>query len=95
MTSHFVIEDESHAETISEHASLAEAWRALEHLATVPWDEEPNVAPCTSWRTCGRRYEIIEYDSAQKPHKELRRLVGLEISAEGTVWGAEAPANGA
>ena len=90
----FVIEDESHAEQVSEHPSLGNAWEALRHLATIPWDCEPNVAPCKSWQTCGRNYEIIEYETSTQPWQELRRVAGLSVSAKGVVWGAEAPARG-
>jgi hypothetical protein len=87
----FVIEDKSHAEQISEHQSFGNAWDALRHLATIPWDHEPNVAPCKSWRTCGRDYEIIEYDTSAEPWQELRRVAGLSVSAKGTGWGREEP----
>jgi len=89
----FVIEDESHAEQIGEHQSLGNAWDALHHLAKIPWDCEPNVAPCKSWQTCGRNYEIIEYETSTQPWQELRRVAGFSVSAKGLVWGLEAPAH--
>jgi hypothetical protein len=46
----------------------------------------PNVAPCTSWRTCGRLYEIVEYDDSERPWKELGRTQVLEINALGLRW---------
>ena len=66
----FLIEDESHAEHVSVHDSLADAARELRRLAEIPWDQEPNRCPCTSWRTCSREYEVIEYDTASNPWKK-------------------------
>ncbi|PPT19412.1 hypothetical protein LMG19145_00345 [Xanthomonas arboricola pv. fragariae] len=90
----FVIEDESHAEQIGEYASLDDAWAELERLAAIPWDKYPNVAPCTSWQTCGRTYEIIEYETSSRPWQEKRRVAGLDVSVNGVAWGSEAPRHG-
>ncbi len=89
MPTRFIVEDEAHAEQCSEHATLAEAVARLKELAGLPWNEQPNVAPCTSWRTCGRRYEIVQYETSSHPWKELRRAAALEISAQGVVWDTE------
>ena len=89
MPTRFVVEDEAHAEQCGEHATLEEAVARLKELAGIPWNEEPNVAPCTSWRTCGRRYEIVQYEISSRPWKELRRMPALEINAQGVVWDAE------
>ena len=91
----FAIEDESHAEQVGEFASLDQAWAELERLASVPWHEPPNVAPCTSWQTCGRTYEIIEYETSETPWQVLRRLDALRISAKGVVWGSDSSHHGA
>jgi len=37
-------------------------------------------------KTCGRTYEIIEYDNSVDPWKELKRVFVLEISANGIEW---------
>ena len=42
-----------------------------------------------SWRTCGRVYELIDYDDTQAPWTELRRFTALEISARGVKWSRE------
>lgn len=87
--SRFVIEDEAHAEQHSTHETLDEAIAELQRLpAHIPWDKEPNVAPCTNWRKCGRRYEIIAYEIASEPWRQLRRIPALEISYSGVVWAA-------
>lgn len=82
----FVIMDEWHAELQGEYATLAEARAELERRAAVPWDQEPNQCPCTSWRTCGRRYEVIEYDNSSRPWRRHSRTPYLEVSAEGVNW---------
>ncbi len=82
----FVIEDELHAEMNGEFETRGEAITELKRRASLPWNEAPNVAPCMSWRTCGRRYEVIEYDVSTTPWKQLRREVILEISATGVKW---------
>jgi hypothetical protein len=85
----FVIEDERHAEPQGQFASFAQAIAKLKQLASVPWDESPNRAPCTNWRKCGRTYEIIEYDDSYRPWKELRRAAALEISGAGVKWASD------
>ena len=79
----FLIEDQEHAEWISEHATLQEAVAELNRLSTIAWDQPPNQAPCKSWRTCGRRYEILEYNIATTPWQLIARHAGLEIGAKG------------
>lgn len=95
MSIQFVIEDIEHAETMSEHGSLAEAWAALRHLAGVAWDAEPNLAPCTDWANCGRRYEIVAFDASTDAWVELERFPGFEINRQGVVWADAAPGSGA
>lgn len=80
------IEDERHAEPQDgRYSSFDEAMAELKRRADLPWDEPPNVAPCASWKSCGRNYEIVEYDTSARPWKELRRVPVLEISA---TWAA-------
>ena len=82
----FIIEDELHAEPHGEFATRDEALAELERRAAIPWNVEPNIAPCMSWETCGRCYELVEYDTSVTPWRELRRERVLEISAAGTKW---------
>ena len=91
----FVVEDQSHVEPMGEFATLPDAWAELQRLSAIPWDEHPNLAPCQSWRTCGRDYEIIEYETASLPWTQVKRYAGLEVSAKGIVWGPEASQYGA
>jgi hypothetical protein len=85
----FVIEDERHAEPQGKFVNLEEAVVELRRRSRILWNEEPNQAPCMSWRTCGRAYELIEYDDTQAPWTELRRFAALEISSRGVKWSRE------
>jgi len=85
----FVIEDERHAESGAGFRSLDAAIHELRRLASVPWDQKPNQAPCRNWRRCGRRYEVVEYDTIVTPWTEVRRLGRLSISSAGVEWAAE------
>jgi hypothetical protein len=83
----FKLEDVWHAELQDgEFSSLAAAATELHRRAGIPWDKTPNVAPCTSWRTCGRKYEVVEYDTSVSPWRQLRRIAVLEIDSSGTRW---------
>ena len=78
----FVLEDEIHAEQQGEFATFEEAVTEVKRRAAIPWDQQPNVAPCESWKTCGREYVIVHYDTSAEPWKEIRRIPALNISAK-------------
>lgn len=78
----FVIEDENHCETHGKYHSLEDAVAELKNLTGLPWDKEPNRAPCVGWESCGRKYIIIEYDVSNKQWNEIKRTPGLNISAK-------------
>jgi hypothetical protein len=82
----FVVEDETHAEHQGRFATFDEALAELRRRAEIPWDQAPNAAPCTGWRSCGRDYAIVEFDDAQSPWKEVRRVQALSVSALGVAW---------
>ncbi|HEY3813302.1 MAG TPA: hypothetical protein VGL66_08740 [Caulobacteraceae bacterium] len=82
----FVIEDEFHCELIGEYSTRGEAVAELRRLTDLRWDEEPNQAPCTSWRTCHRDYELIEYDDSTTPWRTVHRSPALKVSAQGAEW---------
>jgi hypothetical protein len=79
----FLIEDERHADWCGEFDSLEDVELELRRLAAIPWDEEPNQAPCQSWATCGRTYVVIDRGDSQTP-KSSRSA--LNISKSGVVW---------
>jgi hypothetical protein len=83
----WVIEDELHAELIGEFPSQEDALVELRRLAEVPWDQSPNQAPCTSWQTCGRNYELVEYDvSSAGTWSEHQRIPALNVRQEAVSW---------
>jgi hypothetical protein len=81
----FTIYDKFHAEIHGEFATLDDAVSELQRRAEIPWDQEPNCAPCTGWASCGRAYEVIEYET-HGSERQVRRMKALEISKEGIVW---------
>jgi hypothetical protein len=85
----FIIEDEIHSELMGEFESFEKALLELKRISKTPWDQEPNRAPCTSWKTCGRSYEIIEFDNSKIPWKEIRRSYILEIKQNKIKWEKE------
>ena len=81
-----IIEDSIHCERIEEYESFDEAVVHLEQLANLPWDQEPNRAPCTGWRKCGREYQVIEYDDSSNPWRVVREADVLKVSASNVEW---------
>ena len=82
----FIIEDKRHAERVGEYCKRDEAIAELQRLSKVPWDQAPNQAPCTSWETCGRCYELVEFDAAATPWRELQRQAALSVNKAGVEW---------
>lgn len=81
-----VIEDSIHCERIDQCESFEAAVARLEELARLPWDQDPNRAPCTSWRKCGREYQVLEYDDSAIPWKLVRGADVLKVSASAVEW---------
>jgi hypothetical protein len=81
----FAIIDDAHCEAQGEpYSQREEAVAELKRRATIPWNEEPNRAPCRNWSKCGRRYVIEEYDDTESDL--ISRVLMLEISAKGVEW---------
>ena len=78
------IEDERHAEPQGEFSCIQHAIAELKRRADIPWDQNPNLAPCMNWETCGRAYEVVEYDNSQTP--QTATLCCLKCSASGVKW---------
>lgn len=86
----FLIEDEIHAEPQKgEYKTFEDAYAELQKRATIQWDKEPNRCPCTNWKDCGRKYQIIEYDTSAIPWNEKQRIDVLTISRNGIRWTTE------
>jgi hypothetical protein len=81
-----IIEDSEHAEHVAQFARMPEALAALQAFAKLPWDVQPNRAPCESWKTCGRSYDIVEFDDSKAPWEEVRRFAVLKVSKAGVSW---------
>ena len=80
----FVIDDETHCELQEgKFHTREEALSELERRALIPWNEEPNRAPYTNWRNCGRRYLILERNDTGD---ELSREFILAVSVKGVEW---------
>jgi hypothetical protein len=82
----FIIDDDNHSEWCGKFETFNQALSELQARSYIPWDSEPNVAPCGSWKTCGREYWIVEFDSSQEPWREISRELILSVSSEGIVW---------
>ena len=88
----WVIEDELHSERLGEFETRDEAIGVLVELAKRPWDEAPNQAPCTAWRTCGRNYELVEFHTSESGNRrQVQVIPALTISAEAVHWLLELP----
>ena len=81
-----VIEDELHAEVQGHFPSHVDALVELRRRANIAWNEPPNLAPCTNWARCGRRYEIVEYSGDKASGEEICREPSLEVSAGAVQW---------
>jgi hypothetical protein len=82
----FIIEDERHGEWMGDYGTRDEAIAKLRYLSKVPWNEAPNIAPCASWESWGRRYELVEIDLAAVPSRELHRQAVLNVSSGCVEW---------
>jgi hypothetical protein len=82
----FVIRDEWHSGWHGEFPDIQGAFTELRRRAEIPWDQDPNRAPCTNWRNCGHLYQIVEFDNSCDPWKEVRSTDTLDISAKGVKW---------
>lgn len=84
MTRIFVLDDQRHAELQGEYADGRAVLAELERRAALPCHEEPNRPPCTSWKTCGRLYEVIELDAVNR--EEICRYEVLEVEPQKAEW---------
>ena len=82
----FLIYDEIHCDHIAEFETREAALDELRRLSTLPWEHEPNRAPCKSWRTCERDYQLIEFEVIDERWRELSHVPALNISHAGVNW---------
>jgi len=86
MVAMFIVEDQWHADVAGSFPSFEDALREVRRLAAMPFDEDPVRAPCKSWRTCGRAYEIVEIDHVSSDRTVLSRAAIVEMDADGVRW---------
>ena len=82
MTLKFVVEDQFHAEWVSQFDDEDAAFKEIQRLFVLPWNEPPNLCPCGSWETCGREYELVTYETAATPWRLISRRPVLNVSAK-------------
>ena len=80
------IEDAAHADFHGRFDRFEDAVAELRRRASIPWDQPPNLAPCTDWKTCGREYHVVEFDDSGERWKQLRDVPVLNVSAKGVEW---------
>lgn len=81
----FSLFDEIHCEHVDSYPNFADALAEVARRCELPWDASPNRAPCRSWKTCGRKYQIREYAS-----KTSSTLLGscdiCDVNSTGIAW---------
>lgn len=82
----FTIEDDIHCEIDYGYQTFELALTEIRRRVTLPWNELPNCAPCTSWRICGRFYSIYEYDEATTSYTWRNKTPIVKIDATGVKW---------
>jgi len=90
MKKNFIINDNIHCEIWDGFETFTQALEEIQRRCSIPWDQTPNVAPCRSWKTCGRQYSIHEY-LASDPSELVNSTYICEIRASGTTWYIEEP----
>ena len=82
----FSIEDEVLSDVgppPNEFADVEDAIEELRRRAGIPWNREPNRAPCASWPNCKRRWVLLgESEIWKEP-------IWVEVSAAGVKWSEE------
>lgn len=80
----FTIEDNWHCELKGNFPTFDLALAQIREWAKLPWNEEPNLAPCMSWPTCGRFYDIVE--SKYEGREFVRATPIVQIDSKGVRW---------
>jgi len=50
------------------------------------WNQPPNLAPCASWESCGRNYEVVEFDTSGGSRSVLGVTPVVSIDRDGVRW---------
>lgn len=82
----YIIEDQIHCESIWEFKNLSDTINELQRLSNLAWNVDRNIAPCMSYETCGREYELIEYEVNWSEWIELHREAIFDIDSSGVIF---------
>jgi hypothetical protein len=82
----FAINDSIHLDQEGTYRSIDAALARLRQLARQPWDAAPNRAPCSSWESCGRDWEILEYEVETIPWQLRETIPAVSISRDAVTW---------
>lgn len=82
----YIIEDQLHCETIGEFSKPSDAIDEFRRLSNLAWNEDKNLAPCMSYETCCREYELIEYEVNWNEWIELHREAIFDIGSSGIIF---------
>jgi hypothetical protein len=82
----YQIEDTNHAEIIGTFDTFENALTELTNIYNIPWNTSPNICPCLNFETCGRDYEIYEYDNSTMPWKYLNSIFICSIYKDKYKW---------
>jgi len=82
----YIIEDQIHCEWIWKYNSISDATSELQRLLKLPWNKDKNLAPCMSYKTCGREYELIEYNIKWDIWDEVSRYPIFDIKSSGIIF---------
>jgi hypothetical protein len=82
----FELRDDLHDETQGHFGSRNEAIAEAARLAALPWNQPPNLAPCASWESCGRNYEVVEFDTSGESRSVLGVTPVVSIDRDGVRW---------
>jgi hypothetical protein len=83
----YAIYDDVHCQLGNEFATLAQSLAELDRLGGLSWNEPPNVAPCSDWASCGRRYRVIELSTDRSaPYSHVPVAPRLCVGYNGIRW---------
>ncbi len=81
----FIIEEEGHAEFIGEFETFEKAITELRRISKIPWNESPNISPCSN-PNCGRDYMLIEYEVSDNHWEVIKSDFVLSVGPYLVAW---------
>lgn len=77
----FTIYDDIHCDYTGNFETKEAGLAELDRLSKLPWDQEPNTAPCKGWKECGRKWKLIEYDGVIEPLNKERLIAVITVES--------------